>query len=128
MGKRKIRKVRIDSNGVCHQSLFTRTKLMKDNPFNLKYKIAADFDFEYKMSLTNRFYYVDIPISVTEVDEGVSVYNRANIYKEMFEIKNQPFKLIPFLNAYLRDLVYSIPLVNKIRSRILINGYQEETK
>ncbi len=33
---------------VCHQAMFAKRNFLLQNPFDLKYKIAADFDFLYK--------------------------------------------------------------------------------
>ena len=49
----------------CHQSMFARTKLMKENPFNTLYNISADYDFILKMyKHSKKIQYIREPISV----------------------------------------------------------------
>ena len=48
-----------------HQSTFIKTKLLKQNPFDTKYQIAADYDFLFKMALNGAsFLQIDLLISV----------------------------------------------------------------
>lgn len=47
-----------------HQSLFSRTELMKSNPFECSYRVVADYEFYFKMySLGARFRYLPFVIS-----------------------------------------------------------------
>ena len=48
-----------------HQSLFSRTKLMKEKKFDLRYKIASDYNFYFSCYMEGcRFLKVDMPISI----------------------------------------------------------------
>ncbi len=48
-----------------HQTLFTRTKVMKDNPFDIEYKIVADHNFIVSMyQQGKRFHYLDRTVAV----------------------------------------------------------------
>ena len=48
-----------------HQSLFSRTRLMKEKKFSLSYKIVSDYNFYYTCyNEGHRFLKVDMPISV----------------------------------------------------------------
>ena len=60
--------------GMCfsHQSLFARTKLLKEIKFDESMEIAADYDFILKCKLRNlSFYYLNTPIACVE-SGGVS--------------------------------------------------------
>ncbi len=55
-----------------HQSLFARTELLKKNKFNIKYKIAADYDFIYG-SYINSHNFVDTGLDIAVCSQpGVS--------------------------------------------------------
>ena len=78
----------------CHQSVFVRTKCMLE--FNVKYKIAADFDFfynAYKKYGEISFQYVNIPISIYEAFYGVST-NKVERYKEYLQIRKDRLGII----------------------------------
>ena len=48
----------------CHQSVFSKTSLMKKNPFNISWRIAADYAFLLEMYLQGKkFYGIDVVIS-----------------------------------------------------------------
>lgn len=49
----------------CHQSLFSKTKLMKEKPFDLAYKIVCDYENYFSRYMEGKkFYAVDFPIAV----------------------------------------------------------------
>lgn len=69
-----------------HQSIFTKTSLLKRREFNLLYKITADFDCVYYL-WKNSYKFKYIPIVIGIVDSGgLSDINRVNVYKEYLEI------------------------------------------
>lgn len=56
-----------------HASSFVRIQLLKENLFDTKYRIAADYNFFFKMFLSNkRFEFVDTIVAVFESSEGIS--------------------------------------------------------
>lgn len=55
-----------------HQSFFLRRKIMEHRLFDLRYKVAADFDCLYTLYM-NRGFFLHIPVNVSLVDTtGVS--------------------------------------------------------
>lgn len=57
----------------CHQSCLIKGELIKQNLFNLKYKIAADYNqIRTLYKLGYRFQYINIPIAYFEAENGVS--------------------------------------------------------
>lgn len=47
-----------------HQSLFTKTSIMKDIKFSTEFKVSGDYDFVLKCYMKNyKFQYLDIPIA-----------------------------------------------------------------
>lgn len=66
----------------CHQSVFVRRELLLEHPFNLKYKVAADYEFFcFAFSRKANFRYIPIPISIFEVG-GVSDIKRVDVLEE----------------------------------------------
>lgn len=68
-----------------HQSVFVKTSIMKDNPFNLDYKLAADYDFfltAYQANCT--FAYYPVVVGDVRIDDGNS-YN--HFYRSKREVK-----------------------------------------
>lgn len=56
----------------CHQSVFTRAELLKENGYNEAYKICSDFEYYLKCYEEHReFYYYDGVISIFS-DGGIS--------------------------------------------------------
>ncbi len=66
----------------CHQSLYVKTNLMKENPFNTFYSIAADYDFMLKMYKEGKkIQYIKEPLCVY-LEEGFSESNITQMYLE----------------------------------------------
>lgn len=60
---------------VCHQAVCAKTDLLKNNPFDIMYKIAADQDWLMKMvKRGKKFIYINIPIAFYPMD-GLSSNN-----------------------------------------------------
>lgn len=56
-----------------HASSFVRTQLLKESLFDIKYRIAADYNFFFKMFLSNkRFEFVNTIVAIFESSEGIS--------------------------------------------------------
>jgi len=69
-----------------HQAVFVRSELLKKMSFDLKYKLAADFDLLYKLKQTNhKFLYAGLTIAKTSSD-GVSDQARIRAIKEYYQI------------------------------------------
>lgn len=63
--------------GICHQSVFVPTKLAKMHPFNLRYKVCADYDMLHKLYSLPEVKFTEIEEFVAEIicDEGFSDKN-----------------------------------------------------
>jgi glycosyltransferase involved in cell wall biosynthesis len=73
----------------CHQSIFVKTTLIKENKFNLKYRLAADYELLYKLYYQKKtFRYVNLTISIFNQDEGSTIKNLVQSTKERFSIQN----------------------------------------
>lgn len=67
----------------CHQAVFAKRKLLLKHPFDLNYKISADYDFFVRMyNLKKSFKYVPLTTTVYELG-GVSYTNIEGNMKEV---------------------------------------------
>jgi len=70
----------------CHQSVFTRTELLKKNKFDLDYKICSDFDFYVKLYKKKiNFKKLKINISII-ASGGLSDSSRFMVFYENYKI------------------------------------------
>lgn len=70
----------------CHQSSFTKTTILKDNLFNLKYKISSDFDLFLRLYKQKKIFF-KVNMIITQVESGgLSDTRRFIVFKENFNI------------------------------------------
>ena len=68
----------------CHQSVFVRSNIMKNYLFDMKFKIAADYNFFFKIyKLKYKFQHINNIISVYDSSDGISSKQRSLTYKEI---------------------------------------------
>ena len=84
-----------------HQSIFIKRSLLENNPFNLKYKIVADYEQLLRLYIKNNtFHQVDYPISKTSIT-GISYSNLKTILEDI--------KVIHSLKPFSYHILYFIP-------------------
>lgn len=72
----------------CHQSIFCRRQVLLDFPFNLKYKIAADYDFFYRVKKAGwQYKFVNCIVAIYDATGGISSRSTLRTQKEIFRIK-----------------------------------------
>ena len=99
-----------------HQSTFIKSKLFLKKQYNLKYKIAADFDlFKFFYKKKKIFYYTNLIFSSSKVG-GISDKNRLLALSEFYDIskKYNNSKKISFFIKYVCNFFY-ISLINLIK-------------
>ncbi len=122
VGKRKPSNYKYGTP-IGHQALFVRTNLMRENPFNIRYKIAADYDFMIKLIKMNKIY-IQLDESLANFRiAGVSSlsnleYDYFMIYKEQFGV----FSAIKFFlrttkRPYIRKIVKLIIRIKKLKEQ-----------
>lgn len=116
----------------CHQSVFCRSALLKEYSFNLKYKLAADYDLFYKLyKIGCRFIHVDIALSNYCPEGGASASNSYKCFCEIKEISLNEYKNFVYYYSismfYIRNLCINIlpqVLLCKIRNRMYMRNSQ----
>lgn len=105
----------------CHQSTFVRTSLIKSIPFDLSYRIAADYNFFYTLyKLGKRFKHVDISIALYDTI-GFSTNKVLETYIEVCRSNGSnnswQFKFRLFFFKIRRLAMFTLPkkLVNSYR-------------
>jgi hypothetical protein len=74
-------------NMLCHQACYFSADLIRNERFNLKYKVVADYEFFLRL-LKNRINYLYIPIvSVEMLPGGFSSQNKNMAIKETNEVR-----------------------------------------
>ena len=88
-----------------HQGMFVKTKLMKVSPFNLSYKISADYNFIYNLYKQNKkFKYINIIIATLEAG-GLSELNINKTHLERWKIIRN------YEHSFYHNLIYLIELI-----------------
>ena len=86
-----------------HQSVIVKTELMKRRPFNLKFSIAADFDFIYHQYLQKKkFNYFPVPIAVFDVN-GISHKKPVKSFCQHYQVVRTHHSA-----SFLRKLFYGL--------------------
>ncbi len=71
-----------------HQSVFVRSEILKKRHFDLRYRLAADYDFLLWAYLNKRsFRYIDIPVSVVDASGGATYGHFVKSRKESYIIQ-----------------------------------------
>ena len=71
-----------------HQSVFVRSEILKKRHFDLRYRLAADYDFllwAYINKLS--FRYIDVPVSVVDASGGATYGHFVKSRKESYDIQ-----------------------------------------
>lgn len=67
----------------CHQSALVRTVLLRNRPFDVRFRLAADYDFfRHLWQQGVGFDYRDMPVAVFEAETGVSSSQRLRVNRE----------------------------------------------
>lgn len=92
----------------CHQSVFIKTSILKNNKFDLKYKIAADYNQYLKLKYQNiSIKYAPLTISLY-LDGGLSAVQRENLINEYFTITKQYNLFRSFLIYIIRKVKFKL--------------------
>ena len=118
----------------CHQSCFARSSLLKKNPFDLTYRIVADYNFIYQ-SYYNKVIIkkINVIVATYNAAEGFSAANKYRAFKEILRIHNYScyspitiklcyqygkFFVLDYLKKYIPDIVQRLRRI-KHKKRII---------
>lgn len=107
----------------CHQSIFIRTELVKQHPFDTKLQLAADYKMLFMFySMGFKFKYIDQLIAVFNQDGGKTLQNFIRTTKERYSVHRDhgTFKNRLLMYAYIvsRNLAHFVK--SKIPQKLLI--------
>ena len=92
----------------CHQSLFVRTSLQKNNLFDLQFKISADYDQFMRLKYQDvQILHLPLVISIY-LDGGISSVSREKLIKEQYRITKKYFILFATFVYTIRILKFKI--------------------
>lgn len=95
----------------CHQSIFCLSNILKEYLFDTKYRIAADFDFFYKLYKEgHKYLYVDYIVASYEASNGMSSVQKMLCYKEILKIRetNRFIYYISIIKFKLKSVIKKI--------------------
>ena len=103
---------------ICHQATFVKLSYHKTNPFDVSFRLSADYDFFYKAWRKNEtFYYInDLIVDFLE-DQGASTDNIAISVKEREKTWEGENNLI-LRKLHLRYQIFRIKTVKLIKKLI----------
>ena len=85
-------KIKFKGIGICHQSMFFPGELIRNEKYDLSYKIAADYDLVYRLwRKGTEFLYKDITIAKYDWGKGISSnpYKLLDVYRENARVCHQ---------------------------------------
>lgn len=85
-------KMKFKGIGICHQSMFFPGELIRNEKYDLSYKIAADYDLVYRLwRKGTEFLYKDITIAKYDWGKGISSnpYKLLDVYRENARVCHQ---------------------------------------
>lgn len=94
-----------------HQATFVKTELLRNCPFDTKYRYAADYNFFHNLYVNGHtFHHIDECISSYRLDGGASQKNIWKCYKEVAKIsKARDIKYFCILiHAFSASIYYTI--------------------
>lgn len=86
---KKINYYKLSTNMVCHQAFFFLTQSLRSHPYDIRYKLCADYKLLLELVRAgDRFEYLDTAVAAYD-GTGVSTQRRDLLRSEKEEIRNQ---------------------------------------
>lgn len=90
-----------------HQSTFVRVTYMKNNFFDLKYSLCADYDCMYTMCVKRKLPVLYVPLAISAYDMYGQSQQMMKYYREVADIE-RTFSLMRFMRFFVKYLLSSI--------------------
>ena len=92
----------------CHQSLFAKSRLLKEFHFDLRYQIAADYNQYLMIKRSNAtMKHVSIPV-VLYLEGGISAVSKEKVTYEYYDITKKYYPINAFFVKVFRLIKYKI--------------------
>ena len=108
-------KMKFKGIGICHQSMFFPGELIRNEKYDLSYKIAADYDLVYRLwRKGTEFLYKDITIAKYDWGKGISSnpYKLLDVYRENARVCHQKLNLLYWAKMILEYIRLQKKLAN----------------
>ena len=108
-------KMKFKGIGICHQSMFFPGELIRNEKYDLSYKIAADYDLVYRLwRKGTEFLYRDITIAKYDWGKGISSnpYKLLDVYRENARVCHQQLNPLYWAKMILEYIRLQKKLVN----------------
>lgn len=97
----------------CHQAGFVKTDYHKANPFDISFKIAADYNMLYNAYNRDgrKFQYIPVTVANYENYNGLSSTNPKRLMEENFRIwgiADKPLKQLPYRLVVLKAKIFGM--------------------
>lgn len=109
----------------CHQSCFTNKNVFKENKYNTKFKICADYDLYHKLLIKEKkFIYLNQIVSTYDNSGGISSNLPCKKYSEELNIFGGKFKYLKYflfcIKIYIKRIIkFFLPkkIIQKYRQK-----------
>ena len=126
----------MDHMPFCHQAVFVKTSLMKNNHFNIRYRYASDYEFFYNIYLEHgKFIYVPVEIADYDILSGVSYMQSYKVEKEyaiingkiesnIWKMQNLLRRIIMVIKNFIKKILPH-SLVVRVNKRNILNSIKK---
>jgi glycosyltransferase involved in cell wall biosynthesis len=102
-----------------HQAAFIKLPLMKERMYNLKYKLAADYDFFLKAYIDHlKFQYIPQCVATVRLDQGASFVYFSKSKQEVFKIHVNYFNTPLYSKLFYFKTIIRFQFVHLIKALI----------
>lgn len=95
----------------CHQAIFIRDYIYRDNLYNCQYNLVADYDLMFRLYIEGRKF-EHIPIYLIDYDtDGLSAKNMVRTYREIYKVRKDNAVIE---SKFIENIKYSIGIIIRV--------------